>query len=33
MKRFQVEHTQKSCKSCDNCVDLPTHAVVGGGAV
>ena len=33
MKRFQVEHTQKSCKLYDNCVGLPTHVVLGGGAV
>lgn len=31
MKRFKVEQAQKSCKFADNCVDLPTHAVVGGG--
>ena len=33
MKRFQVEHTQKSCKLCDNWVVLSTSAVVGGGAI
>ena len=33
MKRFKVEQAQKSCKFADNCVDLPTHAVVGGGAI
>ena len=31
MKRFKVEQAQKSCKFADNCVDLSTHAVVGGG--
>ncbi len=33
MKRFQVEQTQKSCKLYDNCVGLPTHGVLGGGAI
>lgn len=33
MKRFQLEHTQKSCNLYDNCVGLPTHVVLGGGAV
>ena len=33
MKRFKVEQAKKSCKFADNCVDLPTHGVVGGGAI
>ncbi len=33
MKRFGVEHAQKSSKFANNCVDLSTHAVFGGGAI
>ena len=33
MKRFSTRQTQKSSKSKDNCVELSTHAVLGGGAV
>lgn len=33
MKRFQVEQTQKSRKLYDNCVGLPPHVVLGGGAI
>ncbi|CDE44882.1 unknown [Clostridium sp. CAG:768] len=33
MKRFQADQTQKSCKFADNCVDLSTNALVGGGAI
>lgn len=33
MKRFEVEQTQKTRKFADNCVDLSTHVVLGGGAV
>lgn len=33
MKRFKAEQTQKSCKFADNCVDLYTRVVLGGGAI
>lgn len=33
MKRFKVEQAQKSCKFTDNCVDIPTYVVLGGGAI
>ena len=33
MKRFEVEHTQKSSKFADNCVDLSMYVVLGGGAI
>lgn len=33
MKRFEVEKAQKICKLADNCVDLPTRVVLGGGAI
>ena len=33
MKRFQVYQTQKSFKLNDNCVELSTPVVLGGGAI
>ncbi len=31
MKRFEVEQAQKTHKFADNCVDLSTPVVSGGG--
>ena len=33
MKRFTKRQIQKSFKLNDNCVELSTHVVLGGGAV
>lgn len=33
MKRFEVEHTQKSSKFADDSVEVSTQVVFGGGAI